>query len=61
MPLDEERRQRIVITHTGSLPRPPALSALLFGNKPDEAVERSRATRQAVADMWRGNSTSAST
>jgi len=40
-----------VITHTGSLPRPPALSALLFSNKPGEAAERARATRQAVADI----------
>ena len=51
MPLDEERRQRIVITHTGSLPRPPALSALLFSNNPGETAERTRATRQAVADI----------
>jgi hypothetical protein len=40
MPIDEERRQRIVITHTGRLPRPPALSALLFSNKPGEAGDR---------------------
>jgi 5-methyltetrahydropteroyltriglutamate--homocysteine methyltransferase len=51
MPLDEQRRQRIVITHTGSLPRPPELSGLLFSNKPDEAAERSRATRRAVVDI----------
>lgn len=49
--LDEQRQQRIVITHTGSLPRPPELSALLFSNKPDEAAEWTRATRQAVADI----------
>jgi hypothetical protein len=48
MPLDEERLRRIVITHTGSLPRPPALSTLLFGNRPDEAAERTRATRPAL-------------
>ena len=51
MPLDEQRRQRIVVTHTGSLPRPPELSALLFSNRLDEAAERTHATRQAVADI----------
>lgn len=51
MTLDEECRQRIVITHTGSLPRPKALSALLFSNQPNEASERDAATRRAVADI----------
>jgi 5-methyltetrahydropteroyltriglutamate--homocysteine methyltransferase len=51
MPLDEQRQQRIVITHTGSLPRPRELSALLFSNQPDEAAERTRATHQAVTDI----------
>src|SRR5271156_586630 len=51
MSLDEERQRRIVITHTGSLPRPPALSALLFRNQPDEVSELAHATRQAVADI----------
>ncbi len=49
--LDQERRRRIVVTHTGSLPRPPALSALLFGNKPEEASNLARTTSQAVADI----------
>jgi 5-methyltetrahydropteroyltriglutamate--homocysteine methyltransferase len=43
---------RIVTTHTGSLPRPDALSALLFAkmtSKPYEATELARATREAVA------------
>ena len=51
MRLDEERQQRIVITHTGSLPRPPALSALLFSHKPDEATELASATGEAVTDI----------
>jgi 5-methyltetrahydropteroyltriglutamate--homocysteine methyltransferase len=51
MLLDQERQHRIVITHTGSLPRPAALSALLFSNAPDEAVELTRATGQAVTDI----------
>jgi 5-methyltetrahydropteroyltriglutamate--homocysteine methyltransferase len=46
MPLDQERRRRIVVTHTGSLPRPPALSALLFSDQPHEAEARA-----AVADI----------
>ena len=51
MSLDEERQQRIVITHTGSLPRPSALSALLVGNKPDQASELAHATSHAVTDI----------
>jgi 5-methyltetrahydropteroyltriglutamate--homocysteine methyltransferase len=44
MPVDEERRRRIVVTHTGSLPRPPALSALLFSDQPHEAEARAAVT-----------------
>ena len=51
MPLDRERQRRIVVTHTGSLPRPLSLSALLFCRKPDEAAELARATGQAVTDI----------
>jgi 5-methyltetrahydropteroyltriglutamate--homocysteine methyltransferase len=51
MPLDRERQHRIVITHTGSLPRPPSLSALLFSNEPGEALELARTTGQAVTDI----------
>jgi 5-methyltetrahydropteroyltriglutamate--homocysteine methyltransferase len=49
--LDTEQQRRIVVTHTGSLPRPPVLSALLFNNKPDEAAQLARATGQAVTDI----------
>jgi 5-methyltetrahydropteroyltriglutamate--homocysteine methyltransferase len=48
----DERHKRILTTHTGSLPRPDALSALLFAkmtNKRYEAAELSRQTREAVA------------
>jgi 5-methyltetrahydropteroyltriglutamate--homocysteine methyltransferase len=51
VPLDEVRQHRIVITHTGSLPRPPVLSALLFGNEPNEAAGLARVTSQAVRDI----------
>jgi 5-methyltetrahydropteroyltriglutamate--homocysteine methyltransferase len=51
MSLDDERQQKIVVTHTGSLPRPPALSALLFSNKSGEAAELARATSRAVTDV----------
>ena len=51
MSLDRERQNRIVITHTGSLPRPPALSVLLFQGNPADATELARATRGAVADI----------
>ena len=44
MPPEEERRRRIVVTHTGSLPRPPALSALLFSDQPHEAEARAAVT-----------------
>jgi 5-methyltetrahydropteroyltriglutamate--homocysteine methyltransferase len=48
----DERNNRILTTHTGSLPRPDALSALLFAKmakKPYEAAELSRQTCEAVA------------
>ena len=48
MSLDQERRHRIVVTHTGSLPRPADLSARLFSNQSGEAAELSR---QAVTDI----------
>jgi 5-methyltetrahydropteroyltriglutamate--homocysteine methyltransferase len=51
MSLDEERQRRILTTHTGSLPRPASLSALLFRNQPDEADELAKASRQAVAGI----------
>ena len=51
MSLDEVRRHRIVTTHTGSLPRPDRLSALLFANRPEDSAERARQIRQAVADI----------
>jgi 5-methyltetrahydropteroyltriglutamate--homocysteine methyltransferase len=48
----EERKKRTLTTHTGSLPRPEALSALLFARmsgKPHDAAELARQTREAVA------------
>jgi 5-methyltetrahydropteroyltriglutamate--homocysteine methyltransferase len=48
----EERNKRILTTHTGSLPRPEALSALLFARmsgKPHDPAELARQTREAVA------------
>src|SRR4030088_487282 len=48
----DERRERILTTHTGSLPRPEALSALLFArmtHKPYDAGELARRTTEAVA------------
>jgi 5-methyltetrahydropteroyltriglutamate--homocysteine methyltransferase len=51
MPLDQERQHRIVITHTGSLPRPPELSAMLLSHKPEQAAERADATSDAVTDI----------
>jgi 5-methyltetrahydropteroyltriglutamate--homocysteine methyltransferase len=48
----DERRERILTTHTGSLPRPDALSALLFARmtrKPYDAGELARLTTEAVA------------
>src|SRR5437879_4999977 len=44
--------ERILTTHTGSLPRPDALSALLFARmtrKPYDAGELARRTTEAVA------------
>ncbi len=51
MPGLDERRRRILTTHTGSLPRPDALSALLFSRmmkKPYDADELRRLTAGAV-------------
>jgi len=48
----QERHRRILTTHTGSLPRPDALSALLFDRmtgKPCDAGELARRTAEAVA------------
>ena len=48
----DQRRERILTTHTGSLPRPDALSALLFArmtHKPYDASELARRTTEAVA------------
>src|SRR5262249_53893805 len=50
----DERRQRILTTHTGSLPRPDALSALLFARlsgKSFDAGELARRTTGAVTDI----------
>jgi 5-methyltetrahydropteroyltriglutamate--homocysteine methyltransferase len=51
MSLAEARRERIVTTHTGSLPRPDALSALLFARRPEDAAEMARQTTAAVAGI----------
>jgi 5-methyltetrahydropteroyltriglutamate--homocysteine methyltransferase len=48
----DERHRRILTTHTGSLPRPDALSALLFSRmarKPYDAGELAHRTAEAVA------------
>jgi 5-methyltetrahydropteroyltriglutamate--homocysteine methyltransferase len=48
----DARRQRILTTHTGSLPRPDALSALLFARmtkKPYDADTLARLAGEAVA------------
>src|SRR6202140_1684812 len=48
----DERNNRILATHTGSLPRPDALSELLFAKmtkKPYDAAELSLKARDAVA------------
>src|SRR5260221_4804688 len=52
MPRLDERNNRILTTHTGSLPRPDALSGLLFAkmaNKPYDAAELARQISAAVA------------
>jgi 5-methyltetrahydropteroyltriglutamate--homocysteine methyltransferase len=52
----DERQRRILTTHTGSLPRPEALSALLFAGmtgKPYDAVELARLTTKSVAAIVR--------
>jgi 5-methyltetrahydropteroyltriglutamate--homocysteine methyltransferase len=48
----DQRARRILTTHAGSLPRPGALSALLFAkttDKPYDAAELSRQTRDSVS------------
>jgi 5-methyltetrahydropteroyltriglutamate--homocysteine methyltransferase len=48
----DERARRILTTHTGSLPRPESLSALLFAKstrKPYDADALARGTTEAVA------------
>jgi len=48
----DERHRRILTTHTGSLPRPDALSALLLAkmtHKPYDAAELARRTAESVA------------
>src|SRR5260370_1370744 len=48
----DERNNRILTTHTGSLPRPDALAGLLFAKmskKPYDADDFSRQAREAVA------------
>ena len=52
----EARQQRILTTHTGSLPRPDALSALLFARasgKPYEAAALTQRTTESVAAIVR--------
>ena len=52
MPRLDERRNRIVTTHTGSLPRPDDLSELLFAKmtgKPHDAARLAKRTREAVS------------
>ncbi|HVB89394.1 MAG TPA: cobalamin-independent methionine synthase II family protein [Beijerinckiaceae bacterium] len=52
MPRPDERHRRILATHTGSLPRPDSLSALLFARmtkQPHDADSLDRQTRDAVA------------
>ncbi len=56
MPRLDERNTRILTTHTGSLPRPDALSALLFARmtrQPHDAGELTRQTSAAVVDIVR--------
>jgi 5-methyltetrahydropteroyltriglutamate--homocysteine methyltransferase len=48
----DDRHQRILTTHTGSLPRPDSLSRLLFARmtkQPYDAAELARQTTEAVA------------
>jgi 5-methyltetrahydropteroyltriglutamate--homocysteine methyltransferase len=56
MPGLDERQRRILTTHTGSLPRPDALSALLFtqmSGKPVDAAALNRLTAESVAAIVR--------
>jgi 5-methyltetrahydropteroyltriglutamate--homocysteine methyltransferase len=50
----DERRNRILTTHTGSLPRPDDLSTLMFAKmtgKPYDAAALQKSTRAAVAGI----------
>jgi 5-methyltetrahydropteroyltriglutamate--homocysteine methyltransferase len=52
MPRIDERRNRILTTHTGSLPRPDDLSLMMFAKmtgKPYDATALQKSTREAVA------------
>jgi len=52
--LDEERRRRILTTHTGSLPRPDDLSALMWAKmtgKPYDAGVLAQRTQAAVGEI----------
>jgi 5-methyltetrahydropteroyltriglutamate--homocysteine methyltransferase len=52
--MDEERRHRILTTHTGSLPRPDDLSALMWAKmtgKPYDAGALAQRTRAAVGEI----------
>jgi 5-methyltetrahydropteroyltriglutamate--homocysteine methyltransferase len=50
----DERHRRVLTTHTGSLPRPDGLSALMFARmtkKPYDGGSLARFTSEAVADI----------
>src|SRR5258708_22421276 len=52
----DDRQQRILTTHTGSLPRPDALSALLLARmsgKPYDPAELARQATKSVAAIVR--------
>jgi 5-methyltetrahydropteroyltriglutamate--homocysteine methyltransferase len=56
MPSLDERKNRILTTHTGSLPRPDDLSALLFARmtkRPHDPALLARRTAEAVAETVR--------
>jgi 5-methyltetrahydropteroyltriglutamate--homocysteine methyltransferase len=56
MPGLDARHERILTTHTGSLPRPDELSALLFARatrKPYDAAELARETTESVGTIVR--------
>jgi 5-methyltetrahydropteroyltriglutamate--homocysteine methyltransferase len=54
MPRLDERKRRILTTHTGSLPRPEALSAVMFAKMSGKAYDKdalANSTRAAVAGI----------